>query len=399
MMQRRVAVVGYGCMKVGKYPETSEDELTSDVLSLALQNAGISKEDVGGLITTPNLRNIFIDSGLQTSTIAEQMRISPKSTAEISCGGVAAGLAIKYAMNEIMLGYIDVAVCYGAEREHSMRDRMAAQLIEQPLRGIEVFDPTVQPFAGFNIIWAYACSGRRYMHEFGATEEHFAMASVRDRENAVHNPWAAFTEPITLEDVLNSRILCSPIKLLDSCASLDGAAAVVLASEEKAKEITDIPVYIKAVGEYHDNSCCVPTDRCDKSLTTFMAAREAAKYAFSRAKLKPYDIDVAEVYAPFSPQELMLPEDLGWFEKGEMTKAIQDGSTEIGGKIPINTDGGLLSRGHPAMVTPFYETINIVRQLRGEAGKLQVDGAETGLMHCEGGTVNNCIVFIFQRGN
>lgn len=398
-MQRKVAVVGYGCVGVGKYPDTSEDELASDVLSLALEKANISKEDVEGLVTTPNLRNVFIDSGLQASIIAEQMRMSPKSMAETSCGGVAAGLAIKHAMNEITLGHINVAICYGAEREHSMRDRMAAQLMRQPLTGLDAFDPTVQPFAGFNVIWAYACSGRRYMHEFGATEKHFALASVKDRKNAVHNPWAAFREPITVEDVLNSRPLCSPIKLLDGCASLDGAAAVVLASEEKAKEITDTPVYIEAVGEYHDNSCCLPTDQCDKSLTTFIAAREAARYAFSRAKLKPYDIDVAEVYAPFTPQELMLPEDLGWFRKGEMVKAIQEGATEIGGKIPINTDGGLLSRGHPAMVTPFYETINIVRQLRGEAGKLQVDGAETGLMHCEGGMVNNCMVFILRRGD
>jgi acetyl-CoA C-acetyltransferase len=397
-MPRRVAVVGYGCAKIGNYPETSEDELASDVICLALEDAGISKEDINGLITTPNLKNTLMDSGLQASITAEQMRIAPRSMAEISCGGVAAGLAIKHAMNEIMLGYIDVAMCYGAERERSMRDRLAAQLLGPPPRGAEFLDPTVQPFTGFGIIWAYACSGRRYMHEFGAEEEHFAMASVRNRKNAVHNPWAAFKEPIGVEDVLNSTTLCSPIKLLDSCASLDGAAAVILASEERAKKITDTPVYVKAVGEYHDNSCCVPTDRCDKSLTTFIAAQEAAKEAFRRAKLKPSDIDVAEIYAPFSPQELILPEDLGWFGKGEMIKAIEDGSTEIGGTIPINTDGGLLSRGHPAMVTPFYETINIVRQLRNEAGKLQVDKAETGLMHCEGGTVNNCIVFIFQRG-
>ena len=398
-MPRRVAVVGYGCVDVGNYPETSEDELASDVLSLALENAGISKEEVNGLITTPNLKNTLMDSGLQASIIAEQMRITPTSMAEISCGGVASGLAIKHAMNEIMLGYIDVAICYGAERERSMRERLAAQLLSQPPRGPEFLDPTAQPFTGFGIIWAYACSGRRYMHEFGAEEEHFAMASVRNRKNAVHNPWAAFKEPIGVEDVLNSTTLCSPIKLLDSCASLDGAAAVILASEERAREITDTPVYVKAVGEYHDNSCCVPTDRCDKSLTTFVAAREAAKKAFRQAKLKPSDIDVAEIYAPFSPQELILPEDLGWFGKGEMIKAIEDGSTEIGGKIPINTDGGLLSRGHPAMVTPFYETINIVRQLTNEAGKSQVDKAETGLMHCEGGTVNNCMVFIFQRGD
>ena len=395
-MSKRVAVVGYGCSKVGKYLEISEDEMATDVLWLALENAGISKGDVEGLITTPNIQNIW---GLQTSTIAEQLRMSLKSMAEISCGGVAAGLALKHAMNEIMLGYIDIAVCYGAEREHSIRSRLVSGLLEHPPKGWELLDPTVQPFAGYGPIWAYACSGRRYMHEFGATEEHFAMASIRDRKNAFHNPWAAFREPITVEDVLNSRMLCSPIKLLDSCASLDGAAAVVLASEEKARQITDTPVYIKAVGEHYDNSCFVPTDGCDKPLTSFVAARKAAKEAFKRAKLEPKDVDVAEVYAPFTPQELMLPEDIGWFKKGEMVKAIKDGSTEIGGKIPINTDGGLLSRGHPSMVTPFYETINIVRQLRGEAGRIQVDGAEIGLMHCEAGTVNNCMVFIFRRGD
>ena len=116
------------------------------------------------------------------------------------------------------------------------------------------------------------------------------------------------------------------------------------------------------------------------------------------ANCEPNDIDVAEIYAPFSPQELIIPEDLGFFKRGEMIKAIQDSSTGIDGEIPINTDGGLLSRRHPAMVTPFYELISIIRQLRGEAGKNQVENAEMGLMHCEGGMINNCMVFILQRG-
>ncbi len=396
MISRGVAIVGYGCIKVGKYPDESEANLASDVVTLAIENAGITKEDIEGLITTPNLQNTF---GLQASLLAEYLRISPKSMAEINNGGVAAGLAIKYAMNEIKLGYIDIAVCYGAERQHSLKPRLSPELFRDPLAGSEFLDPTVQPFVGPGIIWAYACSGQRYMYEFGATEEHFAMASVRNRKNAVKNPWAAFKTPITVDDVMNSPVLCSPIKLLDSCAALDGAAAVVLASEEKARQLTKTPVFIKSVGEHHDNSCGVPTDRCDKSLTTFIAAKKAARDAYRRAKIQPKDVDVAEVYAPFSPQELILPEDLGWFEKGEMIKSLEDGSTEIGGKIPINTDGGVLSRGHPAMVTPFYEAINLVRQLKGEAGSLQVEGAEIGLLHCEGGAINNCMVFIFQRGN
>jgi len=116
--------------------------------------------------------------------VAEQMRISPKSIAEISYGGLPAGLAIKHAINEILLGHINIAICYGAERKHSMRERMATW---DPT--VQFLDPTVQPFTWLSIIWAYACSGRRYMYEFGASEEHFAIASVRNRKNAVYNPW------------------------------------------------------------------------------------------------------------------------------------------------------------------------------------------------------------------
>ncbi|RZN66260.1 MAG: thiolase family protein [Candidatus Methanolliviera hydrocarbonicum] len=388
-MKREVAIIGYGALKIGKYPEKSDNELAIESIRLSLEDSGVPKDDVDGLFTTPN----YLDRmGLQLSTIAEYMRVSPKSMAEISCGGTAAGLTIKYAMNEILLGNIDIAVCYGTETRRSM--------IEGYYKGkiTNMFEPTTQPHISGGTIWAYACSARRYMHEYHAKEEHFAMAAVRDREAATKNPYAYFRTPITVDDVLNSTILCTPIKLLDSSAARDGAAAVVLASKDKARRFSDAPVYLRAVGEHHDNSLFVPTDRRDKSISSFTATKEAAKDAFKMAKCKSNDIDIAEIYAPFSPQELIIPEDLGFFTRGGMIKAIQDGSTEIGGEIPINTDGGLLSRGHPAMITPFYESISIIRQLRGEAGKNQVEGAEIGLMHCEGGMLNNCMVFIFQRG-
>ncbi|MBS7248965.1 MAG: thiolase family protein [Candidatus Jordarchaeales archaeon] len=393
-MTRRVAVVGYGCLKIGKYgADVSENEMAVKAIKLALEDAGISKEDVEGLVTTPNY---LLTLGLQLSVISEYLRVSPRVAAEVACGGVAGGLALKHALNEIMLGYVDVVVCYGSVKE-SIRFKNIA--IVEPGMGLEIYDPVAQPYAVAGVIWSYACSGRRYMYEYGATEEHFAAACVRNRNNAMHNPWAAFTTPITVDDVLSSPVLCSPLKLLDCSAARDGAAAIVLASEEKAKKITDTPIYIAGVGEHHDNSSFIPTDSCDKPITTFVAAKEAAQRALKMAKISVDEVDVAELYAPFSPQELMLPEDIGWFRKGEMVRAIMDGSTEIGGKIPINTDGGILSRGHPAMVTPLYETISIVRQLRGEAGRVQVDGAEIGLMHCEGGMLNNCMVFIFRRGD
>ncbi|MHA1132241.1 MAG: thiolase family protein, partial [Candidatus Helarchaeota archaeon] len=254
------------------------------------------------------------------------------------------------------------------------------------------------PYGTQGVITDYAFSARRYMHEYGATEEDFALAAVRDNKNAINSPFAAFKTLITVDDVLSSKPICSPIKLFDACSFRDGAAAIILTRTDLARKYTDTPILFKGFGQYHDCNLFTPSDLASP-LTSFVAVREAANRAFSMCKIQPKDVDVADLYAPFSPQELMIPEDIGWFPKGGMIQGIRDGSTEIGGTIPINTDGGLLARGHPAFVTPFYETIALVRQLQGEAGKNQVDGAEIGLMQCEGGLINNCFIAIFERSS
>ncbi|MFC2003672.1 thiolase family protein [Chloroflexota bacterium] len=314
--------------------------------------------------------------------------------AELVCGGIAGGLAIKYAMNEIMLGHINVALCYAAEREASTGwfNQFGVGLPSPQFEPI-----ALQPYGSRGVIWAYAMTARRYMYETGAQDEHFALAAVRNRNNASHNPLAAFTKPMTASDVMNSRTLCSPIKVLDSSASLDGAAALVIASEDFAESHCDKPIYITGCGEYHDNSCYVPTDGCSKSISSFVAVRRAAEQACREAGITPKEIDVAEIYAPFSPFELIIPEEIGWFDRGGMIRAMERGDTEIGGRIPINTDGGLLSRGHPWAVTPLYEAITITKQLRHEAGESQVEKARLGLMHCEGGMLNNAMVMIFRK--
>ena len=390
-MKNRVAIIGCGAVKIGKYPDTAESELALEAIRLALEDANISKEQIEGLFTTPDLVG---NIGLQTNLLCEYMRIAPKLMAEICCGAIAGALAIRCAMNEIMLGRINLAVCYGAEKEASIgwfKEFGSG-------KGSTMLEPVaLQPYGSRGIIWAYALSARRYMHETGAKEEHFALASVRNRNNAAGNPLATFTTPITMDDVMKSEQLCSPIKLLDSSASRDGAAAVVVASAELAKRVCDKPVYIAGWGQYHDNSCMIPVDKCDKPISTFVATTRAAEEAFKTACITPGEVDVAEIYAPFSPHELMIPEDIGWFDKSGMIAAIENGDTEVGGKIPINTDGGLLSRGHPWAVTPIYETIAIVKQLKGEAGENQVNGARIGLVHCEGGMLNNALVIILGR--
>ena len=387
---KRAGIIGVGAIKAGRYANRTEMELATDAICLALDDAQVDKAQIDAVFTTPDLRDSI---GLQLNLLCESLRIRPKLTAEVTCGAIAPGLAVRFACNEIALGNIDVALCYGAEREASIgwfRDFGSGA-------GSPRFDPfTQQPYGSRGVVWAYAMSARRYMHETGATERHFALASVRDRNNALTNPLAGCTKPITVEDVLRSPPLCTPIKLLDVPVSLDGAAAVIVASEEFAAKVCAKPVFVAGLGQYHDDSNFIPTDGCDKPISSFISTRKAAASALQRAGVGLDDIDVAELYAPFSSHELMVAEDIGWFEKGGMIAAIENGATHIGGRIPINTDGGLLSRGHPWAATPFYEMITIVKQLRGEMGENQVEGARTGLVHCEAGMLNTSLIMILR---
>lgn len=387
----RAAVIGYGAITPGRYRDKPESELALEVIRLALEDAQVAKDEVEGLFTTPGLQDTI---GLQANLVCEYLRLAPKSMAEVVNGGIAGGLALKYATNEIMLGRINVALCYAAEREASIGWFKRLGVREASPQ----FEPiALQPYGSAGVVWAYALSARRYMHETGAQEEHCAMAVVRDRKNARRNPLAAFTEPVTVSDVMHSPTLCSPIKRLDVCTALDGAAALVLASEDFAQNHCAKPIYVAGCGEYHDDSCYIPTDGCDKPIGSSIAVRGAVERACREAGVTAQEIDVAEIYAPFSYLELMIPEEMGWFDRGGMMAALERGETEVGGRIPLNTDGGLLARGHPWTATPLYEAITIVKQLRGEAGENQVEGARTGLMHCEGGMLNNAMVIIFRK--
>jgi acetyl-CoA C-acetyltransferase len=328
--------------------------------------------------------------------VCEAMRLSPKVMMVANCGGMAGGSAIRSAFNEIALGRIHCAVVYAAEREFSLLPRLE-ELAHRKGEGCPIYDPVFQSFGHFSVIWDYACSARRYMHETGATEEHFAMAMVRNSKNAQYNPRSAFNKhQLTLEEVLKSESLSSPIKQLDACSIRDGAAALILMDQDLARKYCENPIQITGLGEYHDNSNFIPTDQL-KPIDSFIAVKMAVRDALKDSKLTLSQIDLAELYAPFSPQELMIPEDIGWFGRGEMIKKIADGSTERNGQIPINTLGGVLGRGHPAYVTPLYETIDLVYQLRGKAGPAQVQDAKIGLMQCEGGMLNNVFAMILQR--
>jgi benzoylsuccinyl-CoA thiolase BbsB subunit len=269
-------------------------------------------------------------------------------------------------------------------------DEMLPLLIEVN----SLYSPYDSPYGILAATPYYAFSAQRYMYQYNIKEEEIAYLPVLLRENASLNPYAQFREKITVEEVLSSRVIVPPIKLLEACPLSDGAAAIILADEDVAKELgIKRPVYITGVGEYHSASHFAVNY---PDITDYAPVRISVNEALERAGRKIQDIDVAEIYGAFAASELMSYEAAGFFEKGTAAKEVKKGNTRIDGKIPINTSGGRLSLGHPPYVTPLLEIIEIVWQIRGEAKERQVKNAEIGLVQAEHGAVNGSMAMILE---
>ena len=231
------------------------------------------------------------------------------------------------------------------------------------------------------------------MYEFGTTREQLALVSVKNHENALLNPIAQFKKKFTVEQVLNSNMVADPLTLLDCSPISDGGAALVICSEDVAKRYTDNPVWIVGSGQGAD--ALALHDR--ESITTLMATVRAAKMAYAQAGIEPKDVDVVEVHDCFTIAELCAIEDLGFVEKGKAGKFVEEGNTKLGGSLPVNTSGGLKACGHPLGATGIKQAIEIVAQLRGEAGARQVKGAEIGVAHNVGGSGATAVVHVFKK--
>jgi acetyl-CoA C-acetyltransferase len=230
------------------------------------------------------------------------------------------------------------------------------------------------------------------MEKYGTTREQLAMVSVINHRHGALNPDAQFQREITVDTVLKSGYVAEPLRVFDMSPLSDGAAALVLASEEMAKKFSEKPVRIAGIGQASDTISL--HDRRD--ITTMDATVYAAKRAYEMAGIKPEDVDVAEVYDSSTISEIMAIEDLGFFEKGKGGKAAEDEEIALGGRIPVNTSGGLKARGHPIGATGVAQIVEIARQLRGEADKRQVKDARIGLAHAIGGTGGTAVVSILE---
>jgi acetyl-CoA C-acetyltransferase len=301
------------------------------------------------------------------------------------CSASTSGTRVAFSM--IKAGLHDIIVVIGFQKMSEISSREAAEVMG---RGDDTMFSS--PF-GTTMPAGHALYAKAHMEKYGTTQEQMAKIRVKNSHYGSLNPKANYRKALSLDDVLTSAPVCDPLKVFDCCANADGASCIILAGAEKAKKLTAKPVWILGLG--------MATSELNwsarSSNTSFPCTQNAAQTAYKMAGIGPEDIDVAEVHDCFTISEILAYEDLGFAKAGEGPKLIEDKQTYHDGKIPVNVDGGLLSKGHPIGATGGSQIRTIVRQLRGEASEAQVKNAKIGLVQNVGGTGTYANVIIFGR--
>ena len=389
-----VVIVGQAMIPVAKkLPGTAQD-VAARVAREALAASGLPKSSVQGLYTTPPALS-GPPGFMFACQLADYLQLELDALSMVECGGATSTLAFKEAMREIQAGRIDTAIVVAVDARYRPKgpglDAILHSAVWTQINLYGAFDGMYGIGAP---IPYYAMSHQRYMHEYGVNPEEVAGASVVLRDHASKNPHAQYRAPITVEEVLESKVMCPPIHLLECSPFASGAAAVVLANADVARELGGGGARIRGFGEWHHPSNFAPLRG---SITSFESAVRASAEAYETAGITASDVDVAEVYGVFAATELILLEDLGFFDKGTAARAVAEGRIGLDGSPAVDTSGGRLSLGHPAGTTPMMELCEVTWQLRGEAGERQVRDAELGLVHAEHGMLNGSMVYVLER--
>lgn len=384
---RKVAIVGAGMTKFGEHWGESFREMIVRAGIAAMRDARITAKDIEAIYGGNMSAGRFIHQEHIASLIADHTGLAPVPCVRVESACASGGVALRQGYIDIASGMHDLVVVGGAEKMTDVSTDTATEVLATAA------DQEWEAFYGITFPAAYALIARRHMHEYGTTEEQLAHVAVKNHKNGAMNPDAQFQFEVTLEQVMESPVVASPLKLLDCSPLTDGAATVILASEEKAKQLTKDPIWIQGSG--HATDSIALHDRQD--ICTLRATIESARQAYKQANLTPKDIDFAEVHDCFSIAEICAIEDLGFFKKGEGGKATAEGQTALGGKIAINASGGLKAKGHPVGATGVAQAVETYLQLQGRAGKRQAKDAEIGLTHNVGGSGGTAVVHIFGR--
>ena len=384
---RDVAIVGHGLSKFGERWEAGLKELVSEAAVSAMKNAGVEPKEIQCLFTGSMSSGRFANQEHLGALVADQLGLTPIPSVRVEAACASGGVAVRQAYLSVASGAYDLVLVVGVEKMTDVGVAQATTTLGT------AGDYEWEVFHGATFPALYAMMARRHMYEYGTTEEQMALVSVKNHLNGSKNKYAQFQSPITLDAVMGSSVVASPLKLLDCSPITDGAAAVILASDKLAKKLTDAPVWIAGSAQASDTLAL--HDR--ESLTTLKATRVAAETAYKQAKVTPKNINVAEVHDCFSIAEILAIEDLGFFKKGSGGKAVKEGETQLNSKVSINTSGGLKACGHPVGATGVKQIVELTMQLRNEAGARQVSNANIGLAQNVGGSGATAVVHILRR--
>ncbi|RLI19536.1 thiolase domain-containing protein [Candidatus Bathyarchaeota archaeon] len=384
--KRRVAVIGAGMTLFRRNLKETGKELCWEASKMALEQAGLELRDIDGVVlgTAPDA---FDGVHMKGEYLADGAGARKKPYMRVFVGGGTGVFTANAGWWHVASGLFDTCLVVAEEKMSSCFPHPAYAFHT-------IFDPIMARPLGVTLIWIFALEMHRYMHVHGIKKEEIAQVAVKNKRNALDHPCAQLPAKITVEDVLNSEVLCWPVQRLDISPTSDGAAAIVLASEHVARQLTDNPVWIEGVGWAIDS-----TYWTNRDLYYPKYVECAAKMAYKMAGIKnpPKEIDVAEVYDPFDYKELHHMEGLRLCKKGEAPKLTVEGVTERDGDLPINPSGGLLGVGNPIAAAGMMKVCEIFWQLRGEAGKRQVPGdPRTGLAQAWGDLMQYGSVIIMR---
>ncbi len=365
----KAAIVGAAESDLGEVgPGFTPLDLIGQAADRALADAGLSKGDVDGLFSASAYYS------MATVSAGEYLGIRPRYSDATNMGGSSFVSHLLHAAAALEAGLCEVALVVYASTQRSGGGFRGAS--DPP-------NPYETPYGPRYPVSMYALAASRHMHEYGTTREQLAEVAVAAREWAKLNPKAFKRDPLTVEDVLVSRMVSSPLSLLDCCLVTDGGGALVVTSGQRAKDLRKAPVYLLGAGEahWHRNISQMPD-------LTVTAAVDSGRRAYEMAGVGPADVRVAMLYDAFTITPILFLEDLGFCEKGEGGTFVENGRIAPGGELPVNTNGGGLSYNHPGMYGLLL-LIEAVRQLRGECRERQVEGAEVALAHGNGGVLSS----------
>ena len=376
---RDVSVIGAGMVRFGKQPDKTLAEIAWPAVKQAIDDSGVAKSDIGAAWCGTALGGMM--SG-QRVLKAIGLTGLPIVNVENACSSSSS--AFREAWISVASGLYDVALVIGVEK----LTRFGGGTLPLEREDFEVAHGMVMPAL-------YGMRAKRYMHDYGLMPEQLAKVAVKAHDHGALNEDAQYRNRITVDEVMAARPIADPFTLLHCCPSGDGAAALVIAADSVASRYSSKPVRVLA-SELASGKYLIGY----RDMTTPEITVRGAKEAYETAGVGPEDIDVAEVHDAFTIAELLYYEALGFCKRGDAAGLLEDGETSLGGRIPVNPSGGLLSKGHPVGATGAAQMVEIVRQLRGECGERQVDDAKVGLTHCTGGGISGfdhgaCSIHIF----